>query len=163
MRPVSPAGVCAEETYDAMSDFLLAMLLALAVLVVAFPVLRWTVRAEKRADDRIVMGRVYYPTRGHKPGAAPERCRRAAPGRRGNVKLIDLGVDAWDDWTWDAAARCCRQGPVLASTLPVLPRGQTSSWESRLAPPISRAGPSLRRHIIHAAAGSGFRRDPESR
>ena len=82
-----------------MSDFLLAMLLALAVLVAAFPVLRWAARAEKRAEDRVVMGRVYYPTRGRKADMLPFRRRRAAPGRSGNDDLVDLDVDERNDRT----------------------------------------------------------------
>ena len=85
-----------QETCDDVSDFLLAMLLALAVLVAAFPVLRWAARAEKRAEDRIVMGRIYYPTRGRKADTSPFRRRRAVSGRRGND---DLDVDERDDRT----------------------------------------------------------------
>ena len=83
----------------AMSDFLLAMLLAFAVLVVAFPVLRWATRAEKQAEDRIVMGRVYYPTRGRKTDMPPFRRRRAASGRSGNDELVDLDGDERNDRT----------------------------------------------------------------
>ena len=86
-----------------MSDLLIALLFALAVLVVAFPMLRWAVRAEKRADDRIVMGRVYYPTRGRKAVMPPFRRRaierRKAVYERNDEWLIDLDVDEWDDQT----------------------------------------------------------------
>ena len=71
-----------------MSDFLLAMLIALALLVLAFPVLRWAVKAERRAEDQLVMDRVYYPTRG-----------RQAAYQRNDEWLIDLDVDEWDDQT----------------------------------------------------------------
>ena len=87
-----------------MSDLLIALLIALAVLVVAFPMLRWAARAEKRADDRLVMERVYYPARGRKAGMPPFRRRRAierhkAAYERNDEWLIDLDGDECDDQT----------------------------------------------------------------
>ena len=79
-----------------MPDLLLAVLIFLAVLAVAGLVLRWVAKVEQRADERQLMGRVYYPTRGRKAGV-PTLRRRRASGRRkvwyernGNGELVDF-------------------------------------------------------------------------
>ena len=56
-----------------MPDLLLALLLGLVVLVAASLALRWAARAERRADERYLTRRVFYPKRGRKADRpAPE-------------------------------------------------------------------------------------------
>lgn len=75
-----------------MPGLLVAILIGLAFLVVALPVLRWAVRAERRATDRQALGRIYYPTRGRKADVPSLRSRRAAYPRH-DEWLIDLDGD----------------------------------------------------------------------
>ena len=75
-----------------MPDLLLAVLIFLAVVGL---VLRWAAKVEQQADERQLMGRVYYPTRGRKAGVPTLRRRRAIRRkvwyeRNGNGGLVDF-------------------------------------------------------------------------
>ena len=86
-----------------MPDLLLAMLAGMTVLVVVCLVLRWAARVEQRAHARLLIDRVYYPTRGRKAGVPPFRRRWASErrkawyGRSGNGELIDADFDEWQE------------------------------------------------------------------
>ena len=66
-----------------MLALLIALLLGVAVLAVFHLLLMWAARVEQRADDRHLMGRVYFPTRGRKAGVSARK-RRRRPGDVGD-------------------------------------------------------------------------------
>ena len=81
-----------------MPDFLVILLIGFGILAFALPVLRWAVRADRRAEERELRARVYYPGRGCKAGAPPSQPRQAAQERHDGW-LADLDVDEWNDRT----------------------------------------------------------------
>ena len=81
-----------------MADFLVIILIGFGLLAFALLVLRWAVRAERRAAERDIRARVYYPRRGCESGTPPFQRRQPARERRDGW-LADLDVDEWNDRT----------------------------------------------------------------